>query len=272
MDIYRIVFYLLGAILLFIGIVYMARFYVKWKTKRSLAILIISVIFLIGGILGYFYPGLPIPGMGATVKKNIIIVLIISFWIFLFYPEIKRVISRRKTKLVTDPESNTPGYKLFEGKKNGFRISFEYPDSWGRVSLATSGNYNYMPLLPPDSSVIIDSVTNKNKGGDYIDASDLIQSKLDSKSRQTYLKILSRNKIQVGQGEGEEVTFSYIFPGQDPQKPPVYARAGEVVIFRLLDVNYKDHIYDINVVAAEDKYESAKVDFEHLIRTFRFLD
>jgi len=71
--------------------------------------------------------------------------------------------------------------------------------------------------------VVIDSVVNKSKGGDYIDASDLIQSKLDSRSKQTYLKILSRNKIQVGQGEGEEVVFSYIFPGQDPRLLTVYA-------------------------------------------------
>lgn len=176
-----------------------------------------------------------------------------------------------KTEVI-DPTSDTPGYKLFKGTTNGFRISFEYPDSWGRVSVGRVGTYNYMPLLPPDCSVIIDSDVNKNKDGDYTNASEVLQSKLDSESTLTDFKILNRDKIQLGQGVGEEVIYSYVFPGQDPHMPKVYAYRGEIVISRTIDVDYRDRIYDINLIAAVDKYDNAKIGFEHLINSFKFLD
>jgi len=121
---------LLAALILLVTGTYFARIFVRTRTKDNLVVLIANTILLIGTILSYFYPGLPIPGIGKAVKIVILVVVIASLLILLFYPEIKRRINRKETKLITDPDSSTPGYKLYKGTNNGFHISFEYPDSW----------------------------------------------------------------------------------------------------------------------------------------------
>jgi hypothetical protein len=129
-----------------------------------------------------------------------------------------------------------------------------------------------MPLLPPDCSVIIDSDANKSKGGRYSNASEAIQSEIDSHATLDKFKIINRDTIQLGQTKAEELIYSYIYPGQDPHMPVTYADAGETVIARTIDVVYQNYLYDIGLLAAIDNYENAKIGFEHLIATFRFLN
>ena len=174
--------------------------------------------------------------------------------------------------VVSDPASDTPGFKLFKGTTKGFRISFEYPDSWDRVSVDRVGTYSYMPLLPTDCSVIINTDAKKSKGGTYSNSSEAIQHGIDSESTLTDFTILKHDMIQLGQVEGEELMYSYIYPGQDPHMPVVYASSGETVIARKIVIDYQDYIYFIDLLAAADNYENAKPGFEHLIATFKFLN
>jgi hypothetical protein len=176
--------------------------------------------------------------------------------------------SCQRIKIVVDPAAATPGYKLFKAKTNGFRISFEYPDSWSRAAVDRVGTYFYMPLFPPDSSIIIDSSvrsrTNKNAG-------ELFTSDLDSDSYLKEFQLLSRNKIRLGQIECEEAIYSYIYPGQDLHIPDVHVEPGELAIARLIDADYQGYIYDINFISTDKNYPNAKIGYEHLINTFIFL-
>ncbi len=169
------------------------------------------------------------------------------------------------SKIVTDPDSSTPGYKLFKGTTKGFRISFEYPSTWDRVTVGRVGNYSYMPLLPPDCSVIISS----DVGSSQI----ALQSRMDLISRyRREFRLINRDKVLLGQAEGEEIICSYLFPGQDPHLPVAYADDGEAVINRILSVDYKDYLYYIELIATLDSYDVEKTGFEHMLSTFRFLN
>jgi hypothetical protein len=169
-----------------------------------------------------------------------------------------------------DPPANTPGYKLFAGTSRGFKISFEYPDTWSRGPLRRSNTYNYLALLPPDSRLVISSDVGKSLGGDY-NATDLIQYWLDSESKYSEFKIISREKVLLGRVEGEEAIFSYRFYSEDPHGPPVYAELGERVIGRALAVDAGGYLYYVDFLAAADKYDNAKLGLEHVIATFKFI-
>jgi hypothetical protein len=91
-------FYLLETILFLYFIIVAMKRYLKWRAKYDLVMLITIVIIFIGIILSYFYQGKLIPGIAKEIQFSVIILLIISFWIFLFYPRIKEYLERRKNK------------------------------------------------------------------------------------------------------------------------------------------------------------------------------
>jgi hypothetical protein len=167
-------------------------------------------------------------------------------------------------KLVIDSDSGTPGYKLFKGTKKGFRISFEYPNTWDRVTVDRVGTGSYMPLLPPDCSVIISS----DVGSSQI----ALQFQLDLISKHREFSLISRDNVTLGQAEGEEIICSYLFPGQDPHLPGAYVDTGETVINRILSVDYKGYYYYIELIASLNAYDIEKTGFEHMLSTFRFLN
>jgi hypothetical protein len=94
----RLLFHLLaGIVFLVIGI--RAYFmFLKWRTKYNLATLIVIIVLFVGTILNYLYPGKLMFVSETEVLVILAIVFIILLWLFLFYPEINRFISRRKTK------------------------------------------------------------------------------------------------------------------------------------------------------------------------------
>lgn len=173
---------------------------------------------------------------------------------------------------LNDPESETPGYKLFTSKKigglvSGVRIRFEYPDTWS-ASLGEAMVY----LWSQDSYVIVESDYNSRKGMDYANAAELTEDWLDWVSTEPEFQLLSRAKAQLGQAQGEEVMFSYLFHGSDPHVPLVPIDSGTTAITRSVIADYKGRIYYIDLLVAADRYDQAKVDFERILETFEFLD
>ena len=93
---------LAGTILLIIGL-HAGAIFLKWHTKYNLATLLVIIILFVGTILSYFYPGrlntiFTSLGMGITGKIILVVIAIILLYAFLFYPDIKRFLSQRKTK------------------------------------------------------------------------------------------------------------------------------------------------------------------------------
>ena len=94
----RLIFYLIASIILLIIGIRTGIIYFRWRTKHNLATLIIVIILFVGGALSYFYPGKLIPGAGTAIQILLGAIFVILLSAFLFYPEIKGFLSRRKMK------------------------------------------------------------------------------------------------------------------------------------------------------------------------------
>jgi hypothetical protein len=97
----RLLLYLLaGTITLIISVRAFVIFF-RRRSKYNLATIIVMAIVLIGIILGYFYPGKLDPiftNVGTTVRILLVVIFVFLLYTFLFYPEIKGFLSRRKIK------------------------------------------------------------------------------------------------------------------------------------------------------------------------------
>jgi|WetSurMetagenome_2_1015567.scaffolds.fasta_scaffold500330_2 hypothetical protein len=89
--------FLAAFIFLIIG-VYITTLLIKRRSKYNITLLIICVVFAAISILSYFYPRLIFHRIGTTAQIIIWVAVYISFLIFLFSPEIKRFVERRKLK------------------------------------------------------------------------------------------------------------------------------------------------------------------------------
>jgi hypothetical protein len=173
-----------------------------------------------------------------------------------------------------DPTADTPGYRLFTGKSEDLRFSFEYPDEWRRVVRGIIGLSRSVYLIPYDyfySRVIVRSETTSANDGDFADAGELIEQILDVPSESPEFKILSHGVASLGQAEGEEVIYSF-----RPQREPYYLLPeflyDQLVVTRDLVADYGNRIYYVSLVVDADQYESFRKGFEHLIATFYFLE
>ena len=97
---YRLLLYLLaGTIALIISVRAFVIFF-RRRSKYNLTTTIVMTIVLIGIILGYFYPGKLDPiltNVGTTGRILLVVIFVFILYTFLFYPDIKRLLSRRKT-------------------------------------------------------------------------------------------------------------------------------------------------------------------------------
>jgi len=175
-----------------------------------------------------------------------------------------------------DSQAETPGYRLFTGRTEGLRISFEYPEMWRRKDIEKHDAFEDLRLLSDNSAYVdISSDVNAAKGGEFENAHALLEDWLDSFSSEQEFEILSRGKALLGNVEGEEAVYSYFFvnypnPDWHPGAPPL--GPDKYVIKRFLAVDYKGRIYSFLFGVDADEYESVKESFEHLLATFKFLD
>lgn len=177
--------------------------------------------------------------------------------------------------LVGDPPAKTSGYRLFTGRTDGLRVSFEYPDSWQRRSLKKYDTYRALSLeVSPKVKVNIDSDVNIANGGRYEDAAQLIQHYLNISSGNIDFRVLSHTKVNLDRVKGEEliIIFRFLNNVLDPHLPPGIRLFDEPQIERHFITDHRGHIYDIYLMIDADKYDTVKSDFEHLLATFRFLE
>jgi hypothetical protein len=166
----------------------------------------------------------------------------------------------------------SPESRLFTGRTEGFRISFEYPDTWRRDEVYKYDAYRVISLYSSGLTVSVSSDVTANNGGDFADASELIQTHAGYDSWRPEFQIISRSKTQLGQVEWEEVIYSCRFiHNLDPHLPPNTV-VDYIGINRSLATDHQGRIYGINLIADVDSYQEVREGFEHLIATFRFLD
>ena len=166
----------------------------------------------------------------------------------------------------TDPPAKTAGYKLYTGRTQGLRISFEYPDTWRRQTIEKHDTFRVVFFDYETGSGSIGSDATAGEGGEFEGPNELIHYELDRDSSRPEFDIMSLTKTRLGQAEGEEAIYSYRLMLKSPTV------IDKIVVQRTLAAEYQGRIYDISILANADSYDIVKEDFEHLIATFRFLD
>jgi hypothetical protein len=174
---------------------------------------------------------------------------------------------------VGDQKANTPGYKTFEGKDEGFRIRFEYPNSRKRNSIE---KYNGSIWVSFDGSkklgLIVSSDLNKANGGQSTDAEAVIRHDLDNYSKAPDYNLLSHQKIKLGQVECQEVIYTFRFIFDDQHAPRASSNTDKNMLMRVIAVDKQARIFIIDLIVDTIEYENIRTDFEHMISTFQFLN
>ena len=174
---------------------------------------------------------------------------------------------------IGDPAAKTSGYKLFEGRSDGFRISLEYPNSWSRRSIEKYGGLVVVLFMPSNtSSVTISSDLNKSNGGENTNADEVIQRDLSISSTRPDYNILSEINFKLGQVEAKDITYSYRFIFDDQHAPTKSSHIDMINLVRTVIVDYKNRIYKVNLLMDANTYQNVKPGFEHVISTFQFLE
>lgn len=173
---------------------------------------------------------------------------------------------------VTDPAAKTPGYRLFTGRTEGFRISFEYPDTWQRQAIYKYDTLRSIYLKSETSKTYVSSDMSYPNEPGADNASDSVQRHLRDASRREEFQLLSHTKVHLGQAEGEELVYFYRLTVPPEFAYPRGTVIDKLMVERYLAADYEGRIYSLSSSVDADKYENVKEDLEHLIATFRFLD
>ena len=94
----RLMFHLLLATLFLILGIRAGVIFLRWHTKYNLSMLIILTILFLDTIFHYLYPGRLISIGGIEVQILLAVIFVVLLNVFLFYPEVKGILNRRKTK------------------------------------------------------------------------------------------------------------------------------------------------------------------------------
>ncbi len=176
---------------------------------------------------------------------------------------------------VTDPHSKTPGYRIFRGTSEGFRISFEYPEKWRRLSPEKYDTYYviFLYVTGKNASISISSDMNAAYGGEFENANASIEHSVNISSNGLEFQVISRGNISLGSGEWQELVYSFRDKdyGLDPHMP-VGTVTDKISVDRELALDYKTRVYEIGLSVDYDEYARVNRDFDHLLATFRFLD
>jgi len=173
----------------------------------------------------------------------------------------------------SDSHSSVEGYKVFTGRDDGFRIEFEYPDTWQKRPIEKYGTFIVLSFRPSDTSTVsLWSDEKSNNGGNYTGVDELVNHIIAIHSDSPDFEIVSQTITQIGGIEARELIISYRqYAEDDPHFPPGYI-IDIPSIDRIEIVEYQDRIYKLSLMVRSEQYETLKEDFEHMISSFRFLD
>ncbi len=172
-----------------------------------------------------------------------------------------------------DPDAPTAGYKVFTGRVDGFRITFEYPEGWTKTKFERydeHADYRVQRFSPHGlSSLAVSSQTDTSGGGKYATASELVNSLLEADDNAPEFHLISKSEPSLGQVAAYEVVASFRLQGKDAHSTAV---VDEIVVERRIGANYRGRIYVISTFADENEDLVVKPGYEHIVATFHFLD
>jgi hypothetical protein len=189
-----------------------------------------------------------------------------------------------EVKIYTQIE-NTGGdrYTLFDAEKAIPRFSFEYPSDYQLSS------YQPMPAISLTSVIL--SVPNaevsKIKSVEiYVQAPYEALSDAEAYMKYTInndkkdvrngfvkdFKIIEKNKMIIGEIQGWELIVSFYVTGKPVHGFDDASPTERPVVSRYLFFDYRGMIWKVIVSSTTDVADQAKLDYEHIIQTFKILD
>lgn len=173
-----------------------------------------------------------------------------------------------------DPDAETKGYKVFNGQKEGFRIRFEYSENWRKAAIRINDPESKaialrLSIVSLRSVVTLTSNVNRANGGEFIDSKGYIDDDFREYSQQPEFKLIERKNTVLGSVVCEEIIYSYRFIFFDTHGMGDIDR---IEFMRTIAADYKGRIYSIDLYSTPPEYENIKNDFEHLVRSFKFLN
>jgi hypothetical protein len=174
-----------------------------------------------------------------------------------------------------------PGYHSYVYNDTDCPFSFEYPEEWN-VEVYPSSLWKGVhifggPSSPANSGeseglyIFLASVSQTPKYFSYSNAHELIQQQLEYGSRVNEFHLLGQGDIKLGKEIGEWVSFSKYDSYVVSLALPTEQRH---ITCRHVAVDYKGRIYWLRQEVNTDlvSYEEFKPGFDHILKTFKFLN
>jgi|WetSurMetagenome_2_1015567.scaffolds.fasta_scaffold118221_2 hypothetical protein len=168
-------------------------------------------------------------------------------------------------------------YRKATVSKNGVRFSFDYPVSYkdSENSLISYEQEPYDVILyhnksdsPKELDDIIFDISIEDRDPFSPDAKtgmdNLINNYKEANIGNKFI-LLSRLPIKIAGVQGEQA----IFDAMHPPESPIGSDLSEM---REVYFDYDGKIINIGIAAHVEVVEKAKADFEHILKTFKFLD
>lgn len=169
-------------------------------------------------------------------------------------------------------DSSTNGYKTFTLKRGVGHFTFEYPANYEKllVYVSDSTNVNFGgPLLTEEEArtLLMVTVIEWDNGVPDLEAS--VERELYYGSNFEDFKLLDRSSLHVADMQAEQIVFFYKRPIYEPRlipRQPVPSISREVCFVNgRLD-------WSIRMRSHESMAEVDRLDFEHILQTFRILN
>jgi hypothetical protein len=160
-------------------------------------------------------------------------------------------------------------YKTFTLEKGIAHFTFEYPSSYQTPSVHIMYDYRETQVsigrCPPENHRNEILLYIRTYHYDEYNAESWLESYLGSESSLSdNFTLLRRLPMKVGTDTGEHAVYSYVQYQLDFKAVPT--------IVRIVAFDHDDLIFHISVSADMGISESAKADFDHIIKTFEILD
>ncbi len=166
----------------------------------------------------------------------------------------------------------TPGHRLFTLRKGLGHYSFEYPVEYKRSASDQHSGYSreYFHRLLPEQDPIyarfIILIIEAGRHGDP-DARTTLESDISYHSESAKdFRILEQSSLIIAGVDGELLVTSYFPKGQ-------FGGFSEIqIMVRSVYFDYDGSIWEITMISSEEFAETARADFEHLLKTFQILE
>jgi hypothetical protein len=169
-------------------------------------------------------------------------------------------------------------YRTVTIQKGGVRIFFEYPNSYKDPANSLKENnrgeenqvilYHLYTSTPIQKVDMVFGIDIQTSGLLYPNAKNALENYLTRLKNSSYdnkFKLIERSSIDLSNVHGELAVFSVSYL-------PDSLLGDQLSEVRVIYLDYNNQIWNFGIEAHKELAEKAKIDFEHIIKSFKFLN